>query len=366
MPILTYLQAFFADLREQGIPVTTSQVGDCCQAVLLIDWMRRDYFYSTLFATLVKDYSYQAVFDQVFNRFFEEYLSPENQKHFKSVKEEPSSRPKEENAISDFDLGTGTPMGKSGSSQAPGGKKNPLEQDFGRISTDELAAIEAMVPLLARRLAAKFVKKRMSNDQNKLDFRRTIRSSLSTGGIPLNLFTIRKYREKPVILILCDVSGSVMNFSCISLALIASLERFFQHIESYAFIDEVSDITRLLLDGNPLNFRAHVLRNAKVVGVSGYTNYGRTLEEFHKRFRHRINRKTSVLIFGDARNNSQEHGKWVLKEIKDQARKVYWFNPEDVSLWNSGDSIINDYAPYCDGVFACPNLLELEKSLAKI
>ncbi|MEQ8201606.1 MAG: VWA domain-containing protein [Syntrophomonadaceae bacterium] len=366
MPILQYLQAFFADLREQGIPVTTSQVRDCCQAVLLIDWMNRDYFYATLFATLVKDYSYQKAFDLVFNRFFEEYLAPENRQHFQTLQAGQPSRPREETAVSDFDIGMGTPMGKGGTSQTPGGKKNPLEQDFGRVSIEELAAIEAMVPLLARRLAAKFVKKRKRNDQNRLDFRRTIRSSLSTGGIPLNLFTIRKYREKPVILILCDVSGSVMNFSCIALALIASLERFFQHIESYAFIDEIADITGLLLSGNPLNFRAHVLRNARVVGVTGYTNYGHTLEEFRQRYRQRINRKTSVLIFGDARNNWQEHGQAVLKEIRGQAKKVYWFNPEPRPLWNTGDSIIYDYAPYCDKVFACPTLGELEKSLAQI
>lgn len=366
MPVLQYLQAFFEELRQQGIPVTTSQVRDCCQAVLLIDWMQRDYFYSTLFATLVKDYSYKQAFDQVFNRFFEEYLSPQNLEHLERFKQQKPARPENETAVSDYEIGMGTPMGKGGSSQAPGGQKNPLEQDFGRVSEAELARIESFVPLLARRLAARFVKKRKRNDQSKIDFRRTIRASLSTGGVPVNLFTVRKYREKPVILIICDVSGSVMNFSCISLALIASLERFFQHIESYAFIDEVADITGLLLSGNPLNFRGHVLRNARVIGATGYTNYGHTLEEFHQRFRHRMHRKTTVLIFGDARNNWQESGKWVLQDIKNRVKKVYWFNPEPASVWNSGDSIIKEYAPYCDTVFACPNLLELEKSLAKI
>ncbi|MDD2621171.1 MAG: VWA domain-containing protein, partial [Syntrophomonadaceae bacterium] len=234
MVVLQYLQAFFAELRQQGIPVTTSQVRDCCQAVLLIDWSNREYFYSSLFSTLVKDYSYQKPFDAVFSRFFQDYLSVDNQMNFASLKERESFRPNEETAVSDYDLGMGTPMGRSGSAQSPGGLKNPLEQDFGSISERELARIEAMVPLLARRLAARFIKKRKRNDCYKLDFRRTIRNSLSTGGIPMNIFTVRKYREKPVLLILCDVSGSVMNFSCISLALIASLERFFQHIDSYA------------------------------------------------------------------------------------------------------------------------------------
>lgn len=366
MPLLHYLQAFFNELRRQGIPVTTSQVRDCCQALLLIDWSQRDYFYATLFATLVKDYSYQKAFDEVFQRFFLEYLRPGNLGHFVTVGEREPLRPSKETAVSDYDLGMGSPMGRSGSSQAPGGLKNPLEQDFGRVTAEELARIEALVPLLARRLAAKFVKKRRHNDQNQLDLRRTIRNSMSSGGIPLNIFTICRLREKPVILTICDVSGSVMNFSCIALALIASLERFFQHIESYAFIDEVSDITGLLLSGNPLNFRGHVLRNARVVGATGYTNYGRMFAEFNQHMSQRINRKTTVLLFGDARNNWQENEKWALAEIKKQAKKVYWFNPEPPSLWSSGDSIIHDYAPYCDTVFACPTLLELEKALGKI
>ena len=318
------------------------------------------------FTTLVKDYSYKEAFDQVFNRFFEEYLAPHTLQRLESLEKQNAVRSKEDTAVSNYEIGMGSPMGKGGSSQAPGGQKNPLEQDFGRISEAELARIEAFVPLLARRLAAKFVKKRKRNEQHKLDFRRTIRASLSTGGVPVNLFTVQKHREKPVVLTICDVSGSVMNFSCISLALIASLERFFQHIESYAFIDEVADITGLLLSGNPLNFRGHVLRNARVIGASGYTNYGYSLEEFHKRFKHRMHRKTTVLIFGDARNNWQESGKWVLQDIKNRVKKVYWFNPEPAALWNTGDSIINQYSPYCDAVFACPNLLELEKSLAKI
>lgn len=112
-----------------------------------------------------------------------------------------------------------------------------------------------------------------------------------------------------------------MNFSCIAMALNASLKMFFQHIESYAFIDEVSDITGLLLSGNPLNFRGHVLRNARVVGATGYTNYGRMFDKFNQHYRPRINRKTTVLIFGDARNNWQEHENGALTEIKKQAKK---------------------------------------------
>lgn len=189
MPLFHYLQAFFYELRRQGIPVTTSQVRDCCQALLLIDWSQKDCFYAALFTTLVKDYSYQKAFDDVFRRFFLEYLSPANASHFVTRDVREPYRPSKETAVSDYDLGMGAPMGRSGSSQAPGGLKNPLEQDFGQVTAEELARIEALVPLLARRLAAKFVKKRRRNDQNQLDMRRTIRNSISSGGFP-SMYTL--------------------------------------------------------------------------------------------------------------------------------------------------------------------------------
>ena len=204
------------------------------------------------------------------------------------------------------------------------------------------------------------------NDHNTLDFRRTIRNSMSTGGIPVNLYTVQKSKEKSVILTLSDVSGSVMNFSCFSLALVASLEKFFRQIHSFAFIDEVDDITGLLLRGDPLNLRRHVLEKSKVVGQRGYTNYGYSLRAFYERHRQYLTPKTTILIFGDGRNNWFEVEAGVLKEMRRQVKKIYWFNPEAEMLWGSGDSVMQVYAEVCDKAFACTNILELEQALSQI
>lgn len=361
MPILQHLQSFFEALRQEGIPVTTSQTRDCCKAILSIDWSHQSYFYAALFTTLVKDYSYQTAFNKIFNKFFRTNLNkihlPQPMKH-----EEPSI----ESTMSGFTVGAGLPLGNEGSAHFSAGQKNPLEQDFSIMNLDDIKKLEALFPLISRRLAAKLVKKRKRNDMNALDFRRTIRNSMSTGGIPVNIYTVKRNKEKPVILTLCDVSGSVMNFSCLSLALIASLEIFFRQINSFAFIDEVDNITKSLSAGNPLNLRDYVLRNSQVVGTSGYTNYGYTFKTFMHRYSHYLTRKTTVLIFGDARNNWLEEEKWALAAIHNKVKKVYWFNPEPTALWGSGDSIIYRYQKYCDQTFSCSTVLDLEKALGQI
>jgi len=368
MTFLHNLQGFFEELRQEGVPITPSQAIDCCQAVLHVDWLKEECFYSALFSTLVKDYTYQEMFDNVFYRYFSYYLS--RQEIDKQVIPSKHRKQDEENidqiSVSGGQMVMGAPLSRGGASQSPGGRKNPFDQDFRLDNLADVHNLEAVFPIIARRLAAKMVNKRSKNNPAMIDFRRTIRNSMSTGGIPLDIFTVKKSREKPVILTMCDISGSVMTFSCFSLALIASLERFFRQINSFAFIDEIDEITSLLLTGNPLDLRMHVLKNAKVVGASGYTDYGVSFKAFYQRYRYHLSAKTSVLIFGDARNNWYNDESWVLREIKKNVKKVYWFNPEPMRYWGLGDSRIYEYKKYCNEVFECSTMLELEKAISKL
>lgn len=365
MSIFHSLQNFFETLRQEGVSVTPSQVLDCCQALKHVDWFDRDCFYSALFSTLIKDYAYKGIFDQHFESHFGLMLLPASYElNLQQIPPDPDSL--EQIAISDGDMALGSSLSRGSAAQTPGGKKNPLEQDFSLSSAEEIRRLERLFPVITRRLAAKMIKKRKKNDHNPLDFRRTLRNSMSTGGVPVDVLTSRKLREKPVILTLCDVSGSVMNFSCFSLALIAALEKFFREIHSFAFIDDIDNISGLLFSGNPLDLRTHVLKRAKVVGVSGYTDYGTALKNFRERHRSLLTHKTSVLIFGDARNNWFADETWVLQEMKKQVKKIYWFNPEPRQYWGQGDSRIYEYGKYCDQVFCCSSLLELEKALGQL
>ena len=259
-------------------------------------------------------------------------------------------------------LPPGAPQLRTGSSPFPRSSKNPLEKDFSLLDLDEVRKIEALFPLISRRLAARMIKKKKKNDPSQIDFRRTIRRSMATGGVPADIFTNHKSKEKPVILAICDVSQSVMEFSCFALALLASAEAFFRDISIFAFIDEIDEVNQLLAKSDPLTLRSQVLRKAKVVGEEGYTNYGLAFKAFVERFSGKLTHKTSVLIFGDARNNNYRDEAWALESISNQAKRVYWFNPEPRELWGSGDSCMKRYRKYCDDAFACPNILEFRKS----
>ena len=367
MGVFETMQGFFIELRKEGIPVTTSQAYDCCQALLLLDWSEQEYFYSALYTTLIKENAYNKAFEEVFDRYFILGNQPDRERHFINNLDQQKKSPNEEEiTVSDGDMSLGSSMSRGGSAQSPGGRKNPLEQNFTLANIDDIYRMENMFPLITRRLAAKMIQKRKKNDRNRIDFRRTMRHSMTTGGIPLDIFTVKKTREKAVILAICDISGSVMNFSCFALALLASMEKFFRQIKSYAFIDEIDEVSSLLTSGNPLDLRKYVLQKANVVGASGYTNYGYAFKAFYERYSGYLNHKTSVLIFGDARNNWNTDESWVLREIKSRVKKVYWFNPEAEPLWGTGDSRIYEYIKWCDNYYSCPNMLELEKAFAQL
>ena len=100
---------------------------------------------------------------------------------------------------------------------------------------------------------------------------------------------------------------------------------------------------------------------ADVVWVDGHSDYGHAFEVFWQKWGKEIGPKTTVMILGDARNNYHASQAWVVKEMREKARHVFWLNPEPRSYWDTGDSIVSEYGRFCDGVFECRNLRQLQK-----
>ena len=107
-------------------------------------------------------------------------------------------------------------------------------------------------------------------------------------------------------------------------------------------------------------------QQADVVWVDGHSDYGHAFEVFWDRFGREVGPKTTVIILGDARNNYHASQSWVIKEMRHKARHVYWLNPEPKSYWNTGDSIVGEYATHTDGVYECRNLRQLEAFVEKL
>jgi len=240
-------------------------------------------------------------------------------------------------------------------------KPLPEDVDFMHASREEMGNLrKALIPL-TRRLAVRLARKRRHGRRGPLDFRRTVRASLSYGGVPAEPKFRHPKPHKPEIIVIADISGSVAAFARFTLMLVYAIGNQFSKVRSFVFIDGVDEVTDYFEGVEDINDAVHrVNTEADVVWVDGHSDYGHAFEVFWNKWGKEITPKTTVMILGDARNNYHASQSWVIKEIQHRARHVYWLNPEPKSYWDTGDSIVGDYGVYCDGVFECRNLRQLE------
>jgi uncharacterized protein with von Willebrand factor type A (vWA) domain len=218
------------------------------------------------------------------------------------------------------------------------------EVDFLRAQREQLAEMRRAVQPLARRLATRLARRRQHGHAGRLDFRRTVRASLGTGGVPL----VPRYRprvpHKPELVVLCDVSGSVAGFAHFTLMLTAALREQFAAVRAFAFIDSCDEVTRLFPPGIDLiEAPTRIGREARLVWFDGHSDYGHALETFADRWPDAVGPKTSLLVLGDGRTNYRDPGLPTLRRLVGAARHAYWLNPEPRREWGSGDSAATRY-----------------------
>jgi uncharacterized protein with von Willebrand factor type A (vWA) domain len=246
-------------------------------------------------------------------------------------------------------------------------KPLPEDVDFMHASREEMATLRHAVYPLTRALAARLAHRRRRRHHGHLDFRRTVRASLSYGGVPAE----PKYRDphpsKPEIMVVADVSGSVASFARFTLMFVYAMASQFSKVRSWVFIDGIDEVTRFFLESDDVaDAVQRVNSEADVVWVDGHSDYGHALRTFYERHHREVTRKTSIIVLGDARNNYHTVESWVLRDLAKRARHVYWLNPEPRSYWDTGDSVASEYAAHCDGVFECRNLRQLQRFVATV
>ena len=241
-------------------------------------------------------------------------------------------------------------------------KPLPEDVDFMHASREEMASLRKAIYPLTRKLAVRLARKRRHGRKGPLDFRSTVRHSLSTGGVPIEPRFRYPRPAKPEIFVVADISGSVAAFARFTLHLVYAISNQFSKVRSFVFIDGIDEVTRLFEGIEDIGEAVHrVNTEADVIWVDGHSDYGHAFEVFWSKWGKEIGPKTTVLLLGDARNNYHASQSWVVKEMRHRARHVYWLNPEPRSYWDTGDSIIGDYSTHCDGVFECRNLRQLER-----
>jgi uncharacterized protein with von Willebrand factor type A (vWA) domain len=241
-------------------------------------------------------------------------------------------------------------------------KPLPEDVDFMHASREEMASLRKAIYPLTRKLAVRLARKRRHGRKGPLDFRSTVRHSLSTGGVPVEPRFRYPRPSKPEIFVVADISGSVAAFARFTLHLVYAISNQFSKVRSFVFIDGIDEVTRLFEGIEDIGEAVHrVNTEADVIWVDGHSDYGHAFETFWQRWGREVGPKTTVLLLGDARNNYHASQSWVVKEMQHRARHVYWLNPEPRSYWDTGDSIIGEYATFCDGTFECRNLRQLER-----
>jgi uncharacterized protein with von Willebrand factor type A (vWA) domain len=231
--------------------------------------------------------------------------------------------------------------------------------DFLRAQATDLAELRRTVAPLARRLAVRLSARRRHGREGRLDFRKTVRASLATGGVPVITHHRPRKVHKPELVVLCDVSGSVAGFSHFTLMLTQALREHFTGVRAFAFVDSTDEVTRFFRPGADVaDAVTRIGREADVVSFDGHSDYGNAFEVFADRWPSALGPKTSLLILGDGRTNYRRPGLPVLGDMVKRCRSAHWLNPEPRRLWGSGDSAADAYGDIIDMV-ECRNAAQL-------
>ena len=226
------------------------------------------------------------------------------------------------------------------------------------LSADEVAQMQAVVARLARRIKEALALRQRREHKGHLDPKRTFRRNLQYGGVPVDLCWRRRHRDKPRLVTLCDVSDSVRNASRFLLQLVWNLQDCFSKVQSFAFVSEIAEVSE--------SFRAlpveraveHALSRA-AVDYHSRSDFGYAFARFCRESLERLDRKTTVLVLGDARNNYNDPQAWAQRLIRERVKGIIWLNPEGKWGWGVGDSVMPLYAPHCDVVRECRTLAQL-------
>jgi uncharacterized protein with von Willebrand factor type A (vWA) domain len=246
-------------------------------------------------------------------------------------------------------------------------KPLPEDLDVMHATRDELAALHRALHPLSRKLAVRLARKRRHRRRGPLDFRATMRRSLSTGGVPVEPRFRHPRPAKPEIFVVADISGSVASFARFTLHLVYAISTQFSRVRSFVFVDGLDEVTRFFeAADDPAQAVARINTEADVIWVDGHSDYGHAFSVFEARFAEEVTSRASVLVLGDARNNYHASEAWVLADLSQRARHLYWLNPEPRAYWGSGDSIIGEYAPHCDDVVECRTLRQLEQFVGQL
>jgi uncharacterized protein len=216
--------------------------------------------------------------------------------------------------------------------------------EFLRASGDQLRQMRNVVAPLARTLATRLAARRRRAHAGQIDLRKTLRKSMSTGGVPIEVVLKKPHPGRPELVVLCDVSGSVAGFSSFTLMLVHALRQQFSRVRVFAFIDTTDEVTELFGPDADLAVAVQkITREAAVYTRDGHSDYGHAFVSFMDKWPNVLSPRSALLVLGDGRNNYRNPETGLLTRMVEASRHAHWLNPEPKHLWGSGDSAVPKY-----------------------
>ena len=232
------------------------------------------------------------------------------------------------------------------------------DKSFYYLSEEEVRQMKEAVAKLAQRLKNVVAIRRRKGKRGKFDVKATLRRNLQYGGVPFRIQFDRRIKDRPQVMVLCDVSDSVRNVSRFMLQFVYSLQDLYARVRSFIFVSDIGEVTQMFEEFEIQEALDQSLSGG-VINIYAHSDFGRAFRTFHRDHLEAVNKRTTVIVLGDARNNYNAAHEWVLRDVKLRAKQVIWLNPENRLTWGFGDSEMDRYMPHCDIVEECRNLKQL-------
>ncbi len=222
--------------------------------------------------------------------------------------------------------------------------------------------LNEVVRKMAKRLIAVHSRRRRVYRRGHLNIKKTLQANMAYDGTLFDLKWKSVKVDRPKVMAICDVSGSVAEVSRFLLMFLYSLNELMPNVRSFAFSSSLGEVTHIF-ENQEL---ADAIQTVVTDWGRGSSDYGESWLDFKRLAYDDIDHRTTVIILGDARNNYREHQSHVFKQISERAKQIIWLNPENKNKWSTGDSVMNHYQPYCRIVETCNTLNHLERTIDKL
>lgn len=233
---------------------------------------------------------------------------------------------------------------------------------LGALDARHRRLAQDLILRMARRLAAAYSRRKKVFDRGSLHVPRTLRRNMKYDDAIFDLHWKSVKVDRPKVFAICDLSGSVASYASFMLMFLYSLGAVLPKVRSFAFSCHLAEVSDL--------FARHGIDDAMALALKQYgggsTDYGQAFADFRRLCRDDIDRRTTLIILGDARNNYGDNGMDALKELYERSGRVIWLNPEARAIWNTGDSEMRHYAVYCHQVEQCGTLAQLERVVSRL